>query len=209
MKADGRNAVRWRFLRACSVATVVADSIARTSSRPASKSATMHPSSKKSAWVSIIPVSSQRWRTTFVNRRRSIGSADDDQVLFTAHSIPMGMADNCDYEKQLREASRLVAEACGATIGISFIKVAVDHRANRGSNPMCSMRSHKWTIEQKIRITDHLPIGFVSDHMEVMFDFDEEAAVPLRGTRHSRWPAPLAGTHPQFVSMIRALSKNV
>ena len=41
--------------------------------------------------------------------------AAEANVLFTAHSIPMSMADHCDYEKQLNEASRLVAENCGHT----------------------------------------------------------------------------------------------
>ncbi|MEM9588338.1 MAG: ferrochelatase, partial [Planctomycetota bacterium] len=46
------------------------------------------------------------------NAKDALGAdADDATVLFTAHSIPMGMADNCSYQKQLEEASRLVAEA--------------------------------------------------------------------------------------------------
>src|SRR5580698_8156145 len=36
-------------------------------------------------------------------------------IIFTAHSVPMSMAESCDYEKQLRESCRLVAEQVGST----------------------------------------------------------------------------------------------
>ncbi len=50
------------------------------------------------------------------NVSKAIQSIDADQnvkVLFTAHSIPDGMASNCSYERQLRESCRLVAESLG------------------------------------------------------------------------------------------------
>src|SRR5208283_1389977 len=36
------------------------------------------------------------------------------QIVFTAHSIPVGMAETCDYQKQLQESCRLVAECVGS-----------------------------------------------------------------------------------------------
>lgn len=126
-------------------------------------------------------------------------------VFFTAHSIPMSMADNCDYEKQLREACGLVAEASGA----ENWKLVFQSRSGPPTQPwlepdVCDEIS-AMDEASKIEKLVILPIGFVSDHMEVMYDLDEEAAVlcKQRGIRMAR--AATAGTSPSFVQMIRKL----
>ncbi|WP_044302236.1 ferrochelatase [Rhodopirellula sallentina] len=136
----------------------------------------------------------------------SIGVAPGDtKVLFTAHSIPMSMADNCDYEKQLREASKLVAAACGATDW----DLVYQSRSGPPSQPWLEPD----VLDAIVRLDDEkklssliiLPIGFVSDHMEVLFDLDEEAADLCRERDIKIARAASAGTHPEFVSMIRGL----
>jgi len=49
------------------------------------------------------------------------------------------------------------------------------------------------------------PIGFISDHMEVLFDLDEEAAELAQETGMTMVRAGTVGTHPGFVAMIREL----
>ena len=129
----------------------------------------------------------------------------DATLLFTAHSIPLGMAENCDYEKQLREACRLVAEQSGATDW----DLVYQSRSGPPSQPWLEpdvldaiARRHD---DGRLNRLILLPIGFVSDHMEVMFDLDEEAAqlCQQRGIPMAR--AASAGTHPSFVSMIADL----
>ncbi len=136
----------------------------------------------------------------------SLGAAADDvTVLFTAHSIPMSMADNCDYEKQLTEASRLVAEGAGA----ANWRLVFQSRSGPPQQPwlepdVCDAIAE---MDNASKLTNLvvLPIGFVSDHMEVMFDLDEEASelCQERGIKMSR--ATTAGTSPGFVKMIRML----
>ncbi len=127
------------------------------------------------------------------------------KILFTAHSIPMSMADNCDYEKQLCEACRLVAAECGS----NDYDLVFQSRSGPPQQPWLEPdvldAIAKLDDQQKIEALIVVPIGFISDHMEVMFDLDEEAAAlcEQRGIKMAR--AASAGTHPQFVSMIRAL----
>ena len=131
--------------------------------------------------------------------------ASETQVLFTAHSIPMSMADHCDYQKQLLEASRLVAEAAGTPNW----RLVYQSRSGPPQQPwlepdVCDAIAE---IDDACKVDSLVvaPIGFVSDHMEVMFDLDEEAAqlCKQRGIAMSR--AATAGTHPKFVQMIRQL----
>ena len=126
-------------------------------------------------------------------------------VMFTAHSIPRSMADNCDYARQLHEASRLVAEVAGTPNW----RLVYQSRSGPPQQPWLEPDVCDAIVElhdaSKIDSLVIVPIGFVSDHMEVMFDLDEEAAdlCKERGIRMAR--AASAGTSPNFVQMIRML----
>ncbi len=131
--------------------------------------------------------------------------ADQATVLFTAHSIPISMADHCDYVKQLTEASRLVAAACG----VNNWRLVYQSRSGPPQQPwlepdICDAIS-EMDGQQKLDSLAVVPIGFVSDHMEVMFDLDEEAAelCQQRNIKFAR--ARSAGTDANFVGMIRSL----
>lgn len=126
-------------------------------------------------------------------------------LLFTAHSIPNSMADNCDYEKQLRESCRLIA---GETT-VAGWELVYQSRSGPPQQPWLEPDVCDYISEQheagNLKAVVIIPVGFVSDHMEVMFDLDEEAAELCEklGVPMSR--AGTVGTHPQFVQMIREL----
>ncbi|MGB1925672.1 MAG: ferrochelatase [Rubripirellula sp.] len=127
------------------------------------------------------------------------------KTLFTAHSIPLSMSDNCDYVKQLTEACRLVAEATG----ITDWQLVFQSRSGPPQQPwlepdVCDV-INQLAKEQRPKGVIVAPIGFISDHMEVMFDLDEEAsdACKEHGIPFAR--AATVGTAQSFVSMIREL----
>ncbi len=127
------------------------------------------------------------------------------RVLFTAHSIPDAMAENCRYEAQLREACRLVADR----VGVSNCQLVYQSRSGPPSQPwlepdVCDVireLSANGDVEDVVIV----PIGFISDHMEVLFDLDTEAKELCieRGVNMIR--VPTVGVHPRFVAMIREL----
>jgi protoporphyrin/coproporphyrin ferrochelatase len=125
-------------------------------------------------------------------------------IVFTAHSIPSTMATNCDYEKQLRETGRLVADA----LNISNWHLAFQSRSGPPSQPwlepdICDkLKNLKTEGVEKVVIA---PIGFVSDHMEVIYDLDIEAKRTANEIGMKLARAATAGTHPLFVKMIREL----
>lgn len=132
-------------------------------------------------------------------------SADAVTILFTAHSIPMSMADNCDYVKQFNEASRLVAES----VGVTDWRLVYQSRSGPPQQPwlepdICDAIAEMDNAKKLKRVVI-VPIGFVSDHMEVLYDLDDEAAAlcKQRGIEMAR--AATAGVHPEFIGMIRQL----
>jgi ferrochelatase len=125
-------------------------------------------------------------------------------LVFTAHSIPESMAANCDYAAQLAETGSLVAHA----LNIENWKLVYQSRSGSPAQP--------WLGPD---VSDHLkalrlegaknvvvaPIGFVSDHMEVVYDLDVEASALAKDLGLNMVRARTAGTHPAFVKMIREM----
>ena len=126
------------------------------------------------------------------------------EVLFTAHSIPMAMAANCRYELQLRESCRLVAAGAGA----GSWKLVFQSRSGPPQQPWLEPDVGDAIREARGRgVSDVVvaPIGFISDHMEVMFDLDVEAHDISHELGMNMVRCPTVGTHPRFVQMIREL----
>ena len=127
------------------------------------------------------------------------------EVLFTAHSVPRSMASGGRYVPQLEEACRLVAER----VGQPRWKLVYQSRSGPLSQPWLgpdvsdALREIQTGGETKDVVIS--PIGFVSDHMEVMYDLDTEARELAEelGLRMVRAATP--GTHPRFIAMIREL----
>lgn len=136
------------------------------------------------------------------------------RLVFVTHSIPLSMAEGSGpaggaYVAQHRDAARLVAEAMATRLG----------RAVDWDLVYCSRSGRPETPWLEPDVNDHLerlaaegvgavvavPIGFISDHMEVIYDLDTEAAATAErlGLAFSR--AATAGTHPAFVAAVRDL----
>ena len=127
------------------------------------------------------------------------------RVVFTAHSIPLSMAENCKYETQLTEASRLIMEA----IGDNPWDLVYQSRSGPPQQPWLEpdICDHIQSLHDAGGTEDIviMPVGFVSDHMEVMFDLDTEAMDLCKELSINMVRAGSVGVHPQFVSMISQL----
>jgi len=143
--------------------------------------------------------------------REALATFPDDRrgsvrVAFTAHSIPESMAVNCNYVKQLTETCRLVAEAVG--IAPENWSLVYQSRSGRPTDPWLGpdILEHLDDLKSReVRDVIVQPAGFLSDHMEVMYDLDEEAQHKSHELGLTMVRAGTAGTHPRFVSMLREL----
>jgi protoporphyrin/coproporphyrin ferrochelatase len=129
---------------------------------------------------------------------------DAARIAFTAHSIPLAMAEGSRYVEQLEEACRLVAER----VGTERWQLVYQSRSGRPEEPWLGpdVLDHLEALSQ-IGVEDVVvaPIGFVSDHMEVVWDLDVEAKQLGDDLELHVYRAATVGTHPEFVSMIREL----
>ncbi|HET6425236.1 MAG TPA: ferrochelatase [Planctomycetaceae bacterium] len=131
---------------------------------------------------------------------------DQATLLFTAHSIPLSMANHCDYVKQLEETRRLITEQLAHAADRS--QLVYQSRSGRPQDPWLEP-----DVNDALR-TLHAngcpavvicPIGFLSDHMEVLYDLDYESKALCEELGMPMTRAGTVGSHPQFVSCLRDL----
>ncbi len=125
-------------------------------------------------------------------------------LLYTAHSIPVSMAQTSQYEPQLLEACRLVS----TRIGRNDWKLVYQSRSGSPQQPWLGpdiTEALQEVRSQGIAAAVVAPIGFISDHMEVLYDLDTEAQAEAEKIGLHMVRAATAGADPKFVAMIREL----
>jgi protoporphyrin/coproporphyrin ferrochelatase len=157
--------------------------------------------------VEIVKVPSYGLHPLFVEAMAESVKAElvhlpDAKLIFTAHSVPLSMASGCPYEAQLKESSRRVAERAGIKDWTLVYQSRSGPPSQRWLEPdVCDYLQQLGTGDVILA-----PIGFVSDHMEVVYDLDTQARelTEKLGIRMRR--AGTVGTHPEFIQMIRELA---
>lgn len=126
------------------------------------------------------------------------------RLVVTAHSIPYSMAQSSAYEQQLRETARLVAEAAR----FDEYDLVFQSRSGPPSQPWLGpdILDHLRDLHARgIREVLVAPLGFLSDHMEILYDLDTEAKALADELGMKLVRAATVGTHPAFIHMIRLL----
>ncbi len=124
------------------------------------------------------------------------------QVLYTAHSVPLSMAQSSDYVQQLNESCRLVSES----LGIAKWRLVYQSRSGAPGQPW--LDPDIGDVLREMEAGCHVvvaPIGFISDHMEVLYDLDTEARAIAEDRNLTMVRASTVGVHPKFIAMIGEL----
>jgi protoporphyrin/coproporphyrin ferrochelatase len=122
-------------------------------------------------------------------------------VLFTAHSIPRAMASGCAYQAQLEVLAARVAD------GLDLASTRMVYQSRSGPPQVPWLEPDVLDAMRELGKGPLViaPIGFVADHMEVVWDLDVEAAELARELGIPFARAATAGTHPRFVAMVSEL----
>ena len=127
------------------------------------------------------------------------------RLVFSAHSLPVAMARQSPYRQQLDEACRLVSERIGRAQWDLVFQSRSAVPQQPWLEPDLGDHFRRLHEEGPTRDVVLVPIGFVSEHMEVVYDLDVEAAGLCEELGIHMVRARLVGTHPRFVAMIREL----
>ncbi len=122
-------------------------------------------------------------------------------LVYTAHSVPASMPSTQEYVRQVKEGARLVAER----IGHENWTVAYQSRSGPPHVPWLGPdigAALKALAAQGVRYSVVVPIGFVCDHIEVLYDLDTEAREIAERNGLHMVRARTVNTHPSFIRMI-------
>jgi protoporphyrin/coproporphyrin ferrochelatase len=128
----------------------------------------------------------------------------DARLIFTAHSIPLAMASQCRYEEQLIETARRVS----ARVEHAEWDLVWQSRSGPRSQPWLEpdILDHLRALAANgVKDVVVAPIGFISDHMEVLYDLDHEARELAGQLGLNFVRAGTAGTHPALIRMLKEL----
>lgn len=143
--------------------------------------------------------------------RRTIANIQPNEeetvLLFTAHSLPVPMAARSPYVEQLQTGARLIAE----TLGYQRWSIAYQSRSGKPTDPWLEpdiVRVIRDLAAQGVRRLVVAPIGFVCDHVEVLYDLDINArnVAEKLGLRFFRVRCP--NDHSTFIQMMAEVIKS-
>ena len=126
------------------------------------------------------------------------------RLVFTAHSVPLTMAAGSPYPEHLAHAAGLVAERLGA----SGWSLAYQSRSGSPRDPWLEPDVRdviRRLAAEGARDVVVVPIGFVCDHVEVLYDLDVEARAVAEACGLGFHRAAAANDHPAFVAMLADL----
>ena len=131
-------------------------------------------------------------------------SAPDVTVVFSAHSLPVRIREWDDpYERELEESSRLAAEAAGVP-GWRFAWQSAGATAEPWIGPDILTVLGTLAAEGVRRVLQ-VPIGFVSDHLEVLYDIDIEATTRARELGITLRRTRLPNADPRFIAALLSI----
>ncbi len=129
--------------------------------------------------------------------RTALGELPGGRLIFTAHSVPVSMATTSPYVRELEAACANVA----ANVGRAEWKLVYQSRSGPPTQPWLGPDICDYLREIKADSVI-VPIGFLSDHMEVLYDLDTEARAVSQELGIKMVRAGTAGTHPAMIEMI-------
>jgi ferrochelatase len=140
----------------------------------------------------------------FAERLRQAAPGDDERVVFTAHSLPQRVIDNGDpYAAEVEATARAVAERSGVEqYDIAYQSAGRTPEPWIGPDVCALVRDLAGRGVRRILI---VPIGFVCDHTEILFDIDVEAREAAAACGAALRRSESLNTLPAFIAALEDL----
>ena len=123
------------------------------------------------------------------------------ELVFTAHAIPQSAADTSPYTQQFGKTGEAVAKQIGKTrFGLAY-----QSEVENSPIPWTQPDINDWLKARKEEGVDTVvasPIGFLCDHVEVLYDLDIEAIETAEACGIDFIRAGTVGDHPKFINML-------
>jgi ferrochelatase len=133
----------------------------------------------------------------------SIFEAESPELIFTAHSIPLSMPGRAAYVEQLNQSARAIARNLGHTSWT----LAFQSRSGSPREPWLEPDINDALRALAGSSAVVIPVGFLCDHVEVLYDLDIDAAKAARETGVRMERAATVCDHPKFIRMLADIAQ--
>lgn len=125
-------------------------------------------------------------------------------LVFTAHSVPVAMADRSPYVADLTSAARAVA------VRLQHERFSVAYQSRSGDPRERWLEPDVGEVLRRLAAAGErhavvVPVGFVCDHVEVLYDLDVEARAVAAAHGLAMHRAATVGDHPEFIALLAEL----
>ena len=130
---------------------------------------------------------------------------DRARIVFTAHSIPQSMAAEYPYERQLAESATLVLQRLSGPSAAAVPTIVYQSRSGRPGDPWLEPDVRDVLRTERphgLEAVVLCPLGFICDHIEILFDLDVEAADTARDLGIALARAESPNLHPRFLDAL-------
>ena len=134
---------------------------------------------------------------------KDLGPAEFDKaaLVFTAHGIPQSAARNSSYTRQFRRSAGLAAKKLGRDVFDLAYQSAPTNPPVPWTQPDINALIRE-RLRKRVDTVIASPIGFLCDHVEVLYDLDYEARATAGQYGLNFIRAGTVGTHPAFIDML-------
>jgi len=127
------------------------------------------------------------------------------RILFTAHSVPIAMAGASEYARQTTDSARAIAKL----IGRDSWTLGWQSRSGNPRDPWLEPDINNIIRKLGGETVVVVPIGFLCDHVEVLYDLDIDTAGVARAAGVTMVRAATVRDHPEFIAMIAQMTKEL
>jgi ferrochelatase len=156
-----------------------------------------NPENRREAGEAVPPALAR----TPIGVERPLSDRERAAMIFTAHSVPVPMSDASGYADQIRESARLVAD------NLRRDSWTLAFQSRSGGPRDAWLEPDVGAVLPKFqgRPVVIVPIGFLCDHVEVLYDLDVEAQKIAGDAGVKMVRAGTVGDHPAFIEMMASL----
>ena len=142
----------------------------------------------------------------FAEKLRAARPGPDETVVFTAHALPVRLIEAGDpYEREVRATAAAVAAAAGLP-GYEMAFQSAGRTPEPWIGPTVE-EALRALAARGVRSVIAAPIGFVSDHTEILFDIDVQAAAEAARLGLAFRRTESLNTSPTFIGALANLAQ--
>lgn len=123
-------------------------------------------------------------------------------LLFTAHSVPLALADTPEYARQVAACMEHIRAAVGAEVPAYLAWQSASGRPGTWLEPGVEETLRRIAATDPRATVLALPVGFPLENMEIVYDLDTQAAAYAHSLGLTFRRLPTVGTHPRLVEMV-------